>query len=123
MRTLIAKLLILLMSLHILVPAGFMLGRSADGASGPTIVICHGDVFGVLRIAPTGSDTDPSQEHGPQSLCPYAAFGALALDATTPKPVVRPVTYQAVEFPAPVALHVVATKWWRPSARAPPFAA
>lgn len=124
MRTLIAKLLILLMSLHILVPAGFMLGQSADGSGGPTIVICHGDVFGALRIAPPGSETDRSQNQGgAQSLCPYAPFGAVALDAATPKPVALPVIYNAIEFPAPVTLLFVATQWRRPSARAPPFAA
>ncbi len=121
MRTLVAKLLILLMTLHILVPAGFMLGRSGDDAAGPTIVMCKGDVFGPLRVSPSGSTTDPADEHGLQSLCPYSSFGATALDATAPKPIALPVAYHAIAFPAPPPLRLVGTPWRRPSARAPPF--
>lgn len=123
MRTVVAKLLILLMALHILVPAGFMLGRSGEETGGPTIVICKGDVFGALRLSTLGSDADPAQDHGTQSLCPYAPFGAVAVDAAMPKPVVLPITYNAIAFPQPESTIAHATQWRRPSARAPPFAA
>lgn len=123
MRTFVAKLLILLMTLHILVPAGFMLGRTGDSAAGPTIVMCKGDVFGPLRVSRPGSNTDPANDHAPQSLCPYASFGAIAVDATTPTPIIVPVAYHAVAFPAPAPVRIVGTLKLRPQARAPPYLA
>lgn len=122
MRTLVSKLLILLMSLHILVPAGFMLGQSGGGSGGPTIVICKGDVFGALRIA-SNSDSDPDQKNAPHSLCPYVSFGAVTAGAATPQPVAVPVTYHTVEFAESALIRIPLVRWQRPSVRAPPIAA
>lgn len=113
----------MLLTLHIHMPAGAMLGRSDDATGGPTIVICKGDEFGALRVSTLGNGTDPAQDHGPQSRCPYAPFGAAALDAATPRPVVLPVTYYAIAFPQPESTIAHATQWRRPSARTPPFRA
>lgn len=129
MRTIVAKLLILLMTLHTLVPAGYMLGRSGNDDAGPSIVICKGDVFGAPRLSPAGNlssarnDTDPSRDHGSQLLCPFASFGATALDVATPQPVAHPVAYHAIDFFETSHAVVGTLLLRRPSARAPPFSA
>ncbi len=61
--TYLVKLLILLMALHSLVPAGFMLGQSTGGFGSLSIVTLKGDGSGTLRIAPDGSSANPAQEH------------------------------------------------------------
>ena len=126
MRILVAKLLILLMAVHSLVPAGFMLGQTGDGTAGPTIVMCKAEAFGAPQTSLANGNTDPSDRHGQhdsQPLCPYASFGAIALNDTAPRPIALPVAYHAVTFPAPAQLLVIDTHRRHPPARAPPVPA
>lgn len=122
MRALFAKLLILLMSVHILVPAGFMLDHARDGSGDLTLVICHADFSDPSSPLHPGGDTDRNEERAQQLLCPYASIGATALDETTPDSNTGPVAYDVVEFPAAATQTIAIRQWRRPSARAPPIA-
>lgn len=95
MRRYLTSLLILLLALRCLVPAGFMLQQTGDGMS---IVICTASGPQLLPLDDEGQPTDHDQQTPGHTLCAYAPAGAVASADAPPLRLSTPAVYIALTY-------------------------
>ncbi len=128
MGGLLAVLLFVALSIRVLVPAGYMPARAADGL---VISLCGGQGAArtVISIAETvdirvipGDDDGGSR--GSAASCAFAAMAAPALQPTAaPIAWVAPLLTAEITRPLPAPLLLISAAFVRPPLRGPPQAA
>ncbi len=120
MRRLLTPLLVLVLALRTLVPAGFMLA-SVGGEM--TMVICTGHGPQMITLDADGKPAPAKSHHSDSSLCPYASTGAITVGDSALVPLALQVRYAAVAYRITRDLFRAAAQPGATSARGPPYLA
>jgi hypothetical protein len=91
----LTSLLVVLLALRCLVPAGFMLQQVGDGLS---IVICTASGPQLLAVDDEGKPAKHDRKAGGHDMCPYAPAGAVAAATDSPLRVSAPAVYVALTY-------------------------
>lgn len=94
-RRTLTSLLVLLLALRCLVPAGFMLQQAGDGLS---IVICTASGPQVLLLDDEGKPAKHDTQRADHGLCAYAPVGAVAAADEAPVRVTAPMSYATLAY-------------------------
>ncbi|MCV0369674.1 MULTISPECIES: DUF2946 family protein [Filomicrobium] len=122
-RTTVNVILLLVLAVRSLLPAGFMLEASNASAGSFEIVICTSTGAKLLTVDADGKPSKTEPQHDGKGLCPFAASGAAALVSAEPQSLVHEAEYAAVTYTTAVALFAVRPKPGAASARGPPSSA
>ncbi len=95
MRRYLTSLLVIMLALRCLVPAGFMLQQVGDGLS---IVICTASGPQVLALDDDGNPTTPDRQAAAHDLCAYAPAGAVAAAEDAPLRLSSRAVYVALAY-------------------------
>lgn len=119
MRAPATVLMLVVLALRSLLPAGFMV-QAAPASGAPEIVICTGTGERLMHVDADAPAPAPKPQHLDTGLCPYAAAGAAALAAAAPDGLAGTATYAAVTYTLAAALFAETPKPGATSARGPP---
>lgn len=119
-RTPFNILLVIVLALRSLLPAGFMV-QASDAADGALqIVICTSAGERLLSVDGDGKAPAPKPHHADSGLCPFASAGAAALAAAAPQSLASEAEFAAVTYTLAAALFAETPKPGATSARGPP---
>jgi hypothetical protein len=122
-RAAVTIILLAVLALRSLLPAGYMV-QAADASKGSfEIVICTSTGQKLMTVDADGSSVPSKPQHVDNGLCPFAAAGAAALAAAEPKSLVGEAEYAAVTYTLAVAQFAETPKPGAISARGPPASA
>ena len=115
-------ILLLVLAVRSLLPAGFMLQAPDASARSFEIVICTSTGTKLITVDATGAPVHPASksQHLEHGLCPYAGAGAVALSDAEPLSLSGQVEYAAVTYSLAVSLFAETPKPGATSARGPP---
>jgi hypothetical protein len=117
----IALILLLVVAVRSLLPAGFMVqAANAETGAGFDIVICTSSGFKTITVDDDGRTRHSKPQHVDNGLCPFAAAGAAALAEAGPLPVIRAAEFAAVTFTLAVRQFAETPRPGATSARGPP---
>lgn len=116
----VSLLLILLLAVRSLLPAGFMLQPSAAGDGTLAIVICTGHGPQTISLDPEGQPAKAPAQKSDVSICPFAAAGSTALIGAEDPLLATAVNYAGADFPLPAAPLLVKPHPRATSSRGPP---
>ncbi|MCC7252413.1 DUF2946 family protein [Hyphomicrobium sp.] len=122
-RAAVNLILLAVLALRSLLPAGYMV-QAADASKGSfEIVICTSTGQKLVSLDGDGTAPASKPQHVESGLCPFAAAGAAALAAAAPESLATAAEYAAVTYPRAVALFAETPKPGAQSARGPPTSA
>jgi hypothetical protein len=121
-RAAITVLLLAVLALRSLLPAGFMV-QAAEAPGTLEIVICTSSGTKLISVDADGTSAPSKPQHVDNGLCPFASAGAAALAAAEPKSLAGEIEYAAVTYALAVALFAETPKPGATSARGPPSSA
>lgn len=117
----ITLVLLLVLAVRSLLPAGFMVQAAHAGAGhGLEIVICTSNGLKTATVALNDTAPPVKPQHVDNGLCPFGATGAAALADVPPQPLVRVVAYAAVTYTLAAAQFAETPAPGATSARGPP---
>jgi hypothetical protein len=116
----ITVLLLLVLAMRALLPAGFMVQAANAGDGSFDIVICTSGGQRVLTVDADGSPLPAKPYHNDQGVCAFAAAGAAALMTDAPQALAHAAVYAAATYALAVALFAETPKPGATSARGPP---
>jgi hypothetical protein len=118
-RAPITLVLLAVLALRSLLPAGYMVQANASG--GPLeIVICTSAGERLMILDADGTPLPQKPQHVDNGLCPFAASGTAAVAAAMPESLAGEAEYAAVTYALAVALFAETPKPGATSARGPP---
>lgn len=121
LRQPITLILLMVLALRSLLPAGFMVQAAhaeAGAGHGLEIVICTSNGLKTILHDDTAPPVKP--QHVDNGLCPFGATGSVALASTAPQPLVGVVAYAAVTYALAAAQFAETPEPGATSARGPP---
>jgi hypothetical protein len=119
-RKSLSLLLLVMLAVRSLLPAGFMLQTSASGDGSLEIVICTGHGPQKITLDADGKPTPPQPAKSDTGLCPYAGSAPVALGIDLPAPTASPAVATAVAFARHAELFRANRLSGAASARGPP---
>lgn len=122
MRAAVNIIVLLVLALRSLLPAGYMV-QAADASSGSSfdIVICTSSGTKLMTVGEDGTPVPASKsQHLEKGLCAFAAAGAVALNAEPPHSLASEAEFAAVTYTLAAALFAETPKPGATSARGPP---
>lgn len=121
-RVAVTVILVLVLAVRSLLPAGFML-QASDASSGKLeVVICTSAGIKHLTLDEGGTPVAPAKsQHLDHGLCPYAGAGALAVTSADSVSLFSQVEYAAVTYVLAVAQFAETPQPGATSARGPPI--
>lgn len=122
LRPYITVLLLAVLALRSLLPAGYMVqaGEASEGAL--EIVICTSTGLKHVSVSEDGTAPPPKPQHIDDGLCPFASGGAAALAQAAPHSLASEAEYAALTYTLAAALFAETPKPGAVSARGPPSA-
>ena len=120
-RAAVTVILLLVLAVRSLLPAGFMLQASDASAGSFEIVICTGSGTKLMAVDETGAPVHPASkgQHFDHGLCPYAGAG-VAVSSDEPTSLGVQVAYARVTYSLAVSQFAETPKKGAASARGPP---
>lgn len=123
-RAAINLILLAVLAVRSLLPAGFMVQAAHASDRTFDIVICTSTGTKLLSVDADGTPAPAKPQHVDNGLCPFAAAGATALAAAAPdESLAGAAEYAAVTYTLAVALFSETPKPGAASARGPPASA
>ena len=122
MRAAVTIVLLAVLALRSLLPAGYMV-QAADASGAFEIVICTSTGQKSMTVDADGTSVPVKPQHVDNGLCPFAAAGAAAVAAAEPKGLASEAEYAAITYTLAVALFAETPKPGAASARGPPSSA
>lgn len=119
-RSYINVMLLLVLALRSLLPAGYMVQAAPEGAFEIVICTSAGLQLATLDLDDTGPS--PKLNHTDSTLCPFASGGTAALADAAPQSLANEAEYAAVTYTLAAALFAETPKPGASSARGPPSA-
>lgn len=120
-RTAVNIIVLLVLALRSLLPAGYMVQASDATAGSFEIVICTGSGTQLMTVGEDGTPLPASKsQHLEKGLCAFAAAGAVALNSEAPHSLASEVEFAAVSYTLAAALFAETPKPGATSARGPP---
>lgn len=120
MRKSLSLLILMMLAVRSLLPAGFMLQTAASGDGTIEIVICTGHGAERITLDADGKPVAPKPAKSDVGLCPYAASAPVAVSAAEPSPVAIPERIEAIAYVLPSPLRGHGRPPGAASARGPP---
>jgi len=120
MRQRLSVLLVLMLAVRSLLPAGFMLQPSAAGDGSLAIVICTGHGPQTISLDPEGQPAKSPAQKSDAGICPFATAGSVALAGADAPLLATTVNYAGVDFALPDAPLLVKPHPRATSSRGPP---
>jgi hypothetical protein len=117
-RSYINVMLLVVLALRSLLPAGYMVQAAPEGAFEIVICTSAGLQLATLDLDDTGPSPKPSHADG--TLCPFASGGTAALADAAPQSLASEAQYAAVTYTLAAALFAETPKPGAASARGPP---
>lgn len=121
-RSVITVLLLAVLALRSLLPAGYMVQAAEASEGALEIVICTSTGLKHITIDADGEAPNPKPQYFDDGLCPFASGGASALADAAPRSLAREAEYAAVTYTLAAALFAETPKPGAVSARGPPSA-
>lgn len=122
-RAALNLVLLAVLALRSLLPAGYMVQAADASGSSFEIAICTSAGLKLMTVDSDGTAPQPKPQHVDNGLCPFAAAGAVALASAAPASLVGEAEYAAVTYSLAVALFAETPKPGAASARGPPSSA
>lgn len=122
MRAAVNIIVLLVLALRSLLPAGYMVQASHASSGGSfEIVICTSSGTQLMTVGEDGTPAPASNsQHLEKGLCAFAAAGAVALTAEPPHSLASEAEFAAVTYTLAAALFAETPKPGATSARGPP---
>lgn len=123
-RAAVNIILLAVLALRSLLPAGYMVQAAQASPGTFEIVICTGTGQKLMTVDADGTPAPSKPRHVDNGLCPFAAAGAAALAAAEPDTsLAGAAEYAAATYTLAVALFAETPKPGATSARGPPSSA
>ncbi len=123
MRAAVNIIVLLVLAVRSLLPAGYMVQASDAAAGSFEIVICTSSGTQLMTVGEDGTPVPASKsQHLEKGLCAFAAAGAVALNAEAPHSLASEAEFAAVAYTLVAALFAETPKPGATSARGPPSA-
>lgn len=120
-RARITVVLVVVLALRSLLPAGFMVQAATASEGAFEIVICTSAGLQVMTVGDDGTPVPPSKpQHVDSGLCPFSGGGAAALAEAQPQSLTAEAEFAAVTYTLAAALFAETPKPGATSARGPP---
>lgn len=122
-RAVLNIVLLAVLAVRSLLPAGFMVQAAHAGDLPFEVVICTSSGMKLVSTDDEGKQAPSKPQHVDNGLCPFAASGAAAVISADDRSLSRTVTYSAVTYTLAAALFAETPKPGATSARGPPASA
>ncbi len=122
-RAVLNIVLLAVLAVRSLLPAGFMVQAAHAGDLPFEVVICTSSGMKLVSMDDEGKQAPSKPQHVDNGLCPFAASGAAAVISADDRSLSRTVTYSAVTYTLAAALFAETPKPGATSARGPPASA
>lgn len=119
-RSYINAILLVVLALRALLPAGYMVQAASASEGTLDIVICTSAGLKLMTVDADGTAPAPKPQHVDSGLCPFASGGAAALAEAAPQSLASEAEYAAVTYTLAAALFAETPKPGATSARGPP---
>ena len=122
-RAVVNIVLLAVLALRSLLPAGFMVQATHHGDLPFEVVICTSSGMKLVTLDDEGRKAPSKPQHVDNGLCLFAASGAAAVVSADDRSLARTVAYSAVTYTLAAALFAETPKPGATSARGPPASA